>query len=167
MSTKSDCTLHLPGSAVFPLSALQSTENTCVQACTVRDPYGSTAGMITACPSAPPGRPTLWTLLQLQRAAAWGLVPCVQRQALKQHSPWIKSTLSLHRTLARTSFSRTFLGWEEVGIAYEIHTSKHSFQIYGNYCLFHLALVMSKENTPLENLGSNQRKFTGKVTKKK
>lgn len=73
-----------------------------------------------------------------------------------------KKHLSLHRTPARTSFSRTFLGWEEVRVAYEIRTSKHSFQVYGNNCLFHLALVVSKENTLFGNLESNQRKFTGK-----
>lgn len=47
-------------------------------------------------------------------------------------------------------------------MAHEIRTSKRSFQIYGNNCLFNLALLESKENTVLENLKSNQRKFTGK-----
>lgn len=37
--------------------------------------------------------------------------------------------------LPAQTFSGTFLGWEEVGVAYEICTSKPSFQIYGNVCV--------------------------------
>lgn len=62
-------------------------------------------------------------------------VSCEQRQALKQHSPRMESAFFFfcpeHLPPVQTS-ARTFWGWEEVGVAYEICTSNYSFQIYGN-----------------------------------
>lgn len=43
--------------------------------------------------------------------------------------------------------SRTFWGWEEVGVAYEICTSNHSFQIYGNDCFCCIWLWMRQKKT--------------------
>lgn len=50
---------------------------------------------------------------------------------LEQKAPFPSQNTCQYRL-----FSRTFWGCEDIGLAYEICTSKHSFQIYGNVCVW-------------------------------